>query len=325
MVATTTPILSVVFTVLALLTPARAFYRGLAWAVDDNYAPALASGPQIHWYYHWADGPNSKMPSNVEFVPMFYGPNNWDQWNQRVSEMHKKTPKHILGPNEPDISGTYIDPHYAATLFMEQIYPWAKKGVKLGSPAIAFDLNWMNTFYNAVKSKGGHVDFFVCHWYGSWNNISQFKKLVTAVHSQFGKPVWVTEVGITTGSNPSQQQVKNFMMNAFVWMAGRGYVQRASWFGCFTNTNPPDGFATGKNAFFKNGGKLTDMGYWYRDTSHVDRRLVPSRHFIDARADADDDVPESTSEPEHCDARCQQIEQALALHEATFGPINTDD
>lgn len=326
MTLATTRFTAVVLLVFSFLATARAtLSRGLAWAVDDNFAPALASGPLIHWYYHWADGPNTKMPSKVEFVPMFYGPNNWDQWNQRVSEMKKKTPKHVLGMNEPDIAQTAIDPNYAAELFMEQVYPWSKKGAKIGSPGIAFDLNWMSTFYNAVKSKGGHVDFFVCHWYGSWNNISQFKKYVSALHSKFGKDVWVTELGITTSSNPSQQQVKNFMMDAFVWMASQSYVQRASWFGCFVNTNPPDGFATGKNGFFKKGGKLADMAYWYMYTQHKDKRRALSRHFA---RDADSDIdqgPNSNVTAVHCDQRCQQLNQVLAEHEAEFGPILIED
>lgn len=322
--STITRLVVVVFALSSLITTTHAFYRGLAWAVDDNFAPALANGPLIHWYYHWADGPNTKMPSKVEFVPMFYGPNNWDQWNQRIAEMNKKTPKHILAFNEPDISQTAIDPNYAAELFMEQIYPWAKKGVKLGSPGIAFDLNWMSTFYDAVKNKGGHIDFFVCHWYGSWNNVSQFKKYVASLHSKFGKDVWVTEVGITTSSNPSQQQVKNFMMDAFVWMAAQGYVQRASWFGCFVNTAPPDGFATGKNGFFKSGGKLTDMAYWYMYTQQKNKRRSLSRHFARGIDNSTDVGPDTDVAPVHCDERCQLIDQMLAQHEAEYGPIVVD-
>lgn len=43
--------------------------RGLAWAVDDRWAPTIASG-NIGWTYHWQDGPIHTMPEHVEFYPM---------------------------------------------------------------------------------------------------------------------------------------------------------------------------------------------------------------------------------------------------------------
>jgi len=106
------------------------------------------------------------MPSKNEFVPMFWGTSKWNLWNQRVAEMKKKTPKHLMAFNEPDVkSQASMDAHYAANVYMKEIYPWAKKGVKLGSPAIVWDLNWMATFLKAVEQQGGHVDFLCLHWY----------------------------------------------------------------------------------------------------------------------------------------------------------------
>jgi Glycosyl hydrolase catalytic core len=105
------------------------------------------------------------MPSKVEYVPMFWGPAKWDQWNQRVSEMNKNPPKYLMAFNEPDVdSQANMDPYYAADLYMQQINPWASKGTKLGSPAIVWNLDWMNTFLSQVQSKQGHVDFLCLHW-----------------------------------------------------------------------------------------------------------------------------------------------------------------
>jgi hypothetical protein len=202
------------------------------------------------------------MPSKVEFVPMFWGPSKWDQWSSRVDEMNKATPSYLMAFNEPDVeSQANMDPSYAAQLYMEQINPWGSKGTKLGSPAIAWSLDWMNTFLSEINNKGGYVDFICLHWfvfilsailyspairlnssltfgahllldrYGSWADIEQFKTYVQTVHSQFGKNVWVTELGVTTGSNPTQGQVKSFMMNAFSWMGSQSYIERGSWFG----------------------------------------------------------------------------------------------
>jgi hypothetical protein len=114
----------------------------------------------------WQDGPVPQMPSKNEYVPMYWGPSHMNLWNQRVAEMHKNTPKHIMAFNEPDVkSQSNMDPNYAAQLYMEQIYPWAKKGVRLGSPAIVWNLQWMDTFLSAIKKKGGSVDFICLHWY----------------------------------------------------------------------------------------------------------------------------------------------------------------
>jgi hypothetical protein len=67
--------------------------------------------------------------------------------------------------------------------------------------------------------------------YGSYKDIATFKNFVSTAHSRFGYNIWVTEVGVTSASKASQQQTKDFMMNAFSWMDSTGYVDRASWFG----------------------------------------------------------------------------------------------
>ena len=95
---------------------------------------------------------------------MFWGPSKSSQWSSRVAEMKMKTPQHLMGFNEPDVpSQSNMNADYAAQLFMQEIYPWSKKGVQLGSPAIVWNLNWMNSFLNALKQKGGHVDFICLH------------------------------------------------------------------------------------------------------------------------------------------------------------------
>lgn len=114
----------------------------------------------------WQDGPVPQMPDKNEYVPMFWGLPHRNLWNQRVAEMNKKPPKHLMAFNEPDVKGqANMDPNSAAQLYMREIYPWAKKGVQLGSPAIVWNLNWMSTFLDAVQKQGGHVDFICLHWY----------------------------------------------------------------------------------------------------------------------------------------------------------------
>jgi len=229
--------------------------------------------------------------------------------------MAKKTPKHLLGFNEPDISSqANMSPASAADTWMKEIHPYAAKGVKLGSPAVAWNLDWTASFLAELKKRGGHVDFVTVHWYGSYQDIATFKKFVSTAHSRFGYNIWVTELGVTSASKASQQQTKEFMMSAFSWMDSTGYVDRASWFGCFEASKPPDAYATAKNALLKDAGSLSDLGFWYGYTSQPDRRAddLKSRHhaiaarLADAAADAqpaeeeDDGVP-----PVHCDEICE--------------------
>lgn len=298
-------------TLLSSISDVVAFERGLPWATDNRYAPTIGNLPKIQWYHHWADGVVPQMPSKVEYVPMFWGPSQWGSWNTRVSEMNKKLPKHLMAFNEPDISSqSNMNPYYAGQLFMEQIFPWSKKGVLVGSPAIAWNLDWMGTFLGEVSKRGGHVDFICVHWYGSWKDIQQFKNFIGQTHARFGKNIWVTEIGITTASNPSTAQVKAFVMNAFTWMNAQGYVHRASWFGAFESNKAPDGFATGKNALFNPGGSLTDLGYWYGYSSNS-KRSVYSRHHLLGRDDENDADP---GEPNHCEVVCQLRNAQLASY-----------
>ncbi|KAJ7708022.1 glycosyl hydrolase catalytic core-domain-containing protein [Mycena metata] len=307
--------LALAITLLTALCAVDATDRGLAWATDNNFAPVIGGKPKVTWYHHWEFGSVPQMPAKNEYVPMFWGTSKWDQWSSRKSEMAKKTPQHLLGFNEPDISSqANMSPASAADTWMKEIHPYAAKGVKLGSPAVAWNLDWTASFLAELKKRGGHVDFVTVHWYGSYQDIATFKKFVSTAHSRFGYNIWVTELGVTSASKASQQQTKEFMMSAFSWMDSTGYVDRASWFGCFEASKPPDAYATSKNALLKDAGSLSDLGFWYGYTSQPDRRAedLKSRHhaiaarLADAAPDAqpeeeeDDGVP-----PVHCDEICE--------------------
>ncbi|KAJ6506318.1 glycosyl hydrolase catalytic core-domain-containing protein [Mycena vitilis] len=297
---------------LAVLPSASATARGLAWATDNTFAPVIGSKPMVTWYHHWEDGAVSQMPSKNEYVPMFWGTSKWDKWNARKAEMAKKTPTHLLGFNEPDISSqANLSPASAADTWMKEIHPYAAKGVKLGSPAVAWNLDWTMNFLAELKKRGGHVDFVAVHWYGSWKDLATFKKFVASAHTRFGYKVWVTELGITSSSSPSQQQTKDFMMNAYAWMDSTGYVDRASWFGCFEQSQPPDAYATSKNAMFKSAGVLNDLGYWYGYTSQPDRRAVGGAHHALAARLAAVQAENATQEENHCDQICEWRNEAL--------------
>lgn len=69
-------------------------------------------------------------------------------------------------------------------------------------------------------------------------------------------------MGVTTASNPTQQKVKNFMVESITWLEQQSYVERVAWYGGYEITNPPDNYASKYNALFQKGGALSDMMYW---------------------------------------------------------------
>jgi hypothetical protein len=107
------------------------------------------------------------MPSSLTYIPMFWGQSNLDAWNARKVELQTYTPPAILAFNEPDVTGTAnsMTPDAAASLFMQEIWPYSGRGIQMGSPGIAFDLDWMQSFLGSVAGRGGRVDFVALHWY----------------------------------------------------------------------------------------------------------------------------------------------------------------
>jgi hypothetical protein len=82
-----------------------------------------------------------------------------------------------------------------------------------------------------LSSPSASLSFF--SRYGSWNDIASFKSYVQSAHSRFGKNIWITEIGITSASNPSQAQVKSFMENVVTWLDTQPYVERVAYVASF--------------------------------------------------------------------------------------------
>jgi hypothetical protein len=304
----------------ASFSSVSAVARGLAWAADNGYADHFANTPLVKWYYHWQDPIVSQMPSHIEWVPMYWGPQYQNLWDQVESQMYKHQPKNLLCINEPDVSSqANLSPSEAANLYMKYIFPWAKRGTTVCSPAIIWNLNWLAEFLQDVKDRGGYVDRICLHWYGSWNDIEGLKSYIESAHARFNQRIWVTELGITAGSDPSQKQVTDFMMNAIGWMEEQSFMGRVAWFGVFDNTNPPDSYATGLNGLLNSNGELSNLGYWYGYTYKPNRRSLNARHHMLTREDLNDNQNRTVV---HCDEICQmrkaQIESWRQLN-STLG------
>lgn len=147
-----------------------------------------------------------------------------------------------------------MSPDDAVHEFMKELQPYAEDGIRVSSPQMVYNMAWLNEFMEKCQDAGCDVSFIALHWYGGPNDLGAFKKWVSGVHDKFQKPIWITEFGLTNDSNPSDDQVNQFMEEVITWMSQQDYIERAAWNGCYDINNPPDEYATPRNAFFVNSG-----------------------------------------------------------------------
>lgn len=81
---------------------AQALERGLAWATNNEWAPAFTNSA-ITWYHHWQSSNVTQMASNIQYVPMDWGPQYASLWAKRQVQMKAHQPKYLLTYNEPDV------------------------------------------------------------------------------------------------------------------------------------------------------------------------------------------------------------------------------
>ncbi|KAK0547077.1 hypothetical protein OC846_005006 [Tilletia horrida] len=265
-----------------------AVQRGICWGMDDSYASKL-KGSKLSWYHHWQGGRVSGLDAQgAEYVPMFWGSRYNYLWDQRKASFGKNLPKHIIAQNEPDVkSQSNVDPYTAASDWIQQLGPYQKKGVKVTTPQIVYDVNWMSTFMNQLEKKGYKPDIIALHWYGGSNQIDSFKAYIQKVHNKWPNlPIWITEMGVTRTGAGSQSQVLNFQREVMNFVDNSGYVKRVAWIGAFIEGQAYDNFMSNMNAFFHQGGVQGWARFFLFGNSSSKRDL----EFVNAAASARGDV-----------------------------------
>jgi hypothetical protein len=262
---------------LAVLTqPTEAASKGLAWGTNNNWAKKIAKG-HIKWYHHWQNAAVSEMPSDVQYVPMDWGPKYNNLWSERKKHFSKHKPQYVLAFNEPDVSGqSDMSPSSAASRYLKELEPLRKKGIKVSSPQIVYNTKWMDSFLKQIRAKGSDVDFMAIHYYGSWKDPKRLQKFVTTIRNKYHKSIWVTEFGVTAKSHGSTSQIKSFRTSVTNWMDSKSYVKRVAWLGCFAVSHPPDDFASRYMGMFSNGGSLNKMGISYVYKRDAEEEQTPA-------------------------------------------------
>ena len=272
--------------------------KGIALGEDMSKTVELKK-MNLSWYYNWQATPyNNSIDDGVDFVPMIWGRNQDDPDGTKDENLFKyiaeqcalvpKDANYILGYNEPELSAQ-------ANISVVQAQKGWKEIQKLGkrtvSPAISNPngtySGWLTPFLKGgtvddngvqIEIEGVSCDCVAIHTYISQRSVSMVIDAVKKVHELYGKPVWITEMGIF-GSKAYgdkfdysyQKPGENEKTGAFIkevcaQLDEMDFVERYAWFPYNINSaNDIDSNdASGSTALFDyDSGKLTDNGFLY--------------------------------------------------------------
>lgn len=234
------------------------------------------------WWYNWGSDRKTGTPDVIpqEFVPMLYSDNaaKVAAWPSAIAYEKALVPKTItavLGFNEPD------HPLQSNMTALEALNGWKPLqdngfGLLKGSPAaVGTTTEWMDQFMGAQKAldqtkqsweRDFEVNFVACHIYQG-PVVSSFFNKVDALHTLFGKDVWVTETCVhdnaatTMAENQySRAQVEQYMRDIWAGAQSRTWLKRIAWH--TRSSTDPQGWS---GSLFNADGSLTSTGIVWRD------------------------------------------------------------
>ena len=165
--------------------------RGLVFTPSANY-PAdnqiwVEKGSDLTWYYNYGATPSTAYSNltqaEFEFVPMLWGISNSSSFLSQIQTQITAGTKvsHVLAFNEPDGSsssgGSDINPAAAAAVWIQEVEPLRKLGVKAGAPAVTGSpggFTWLSEFFANCTIQGTNctADFIPVHWYGNFEGMA---------------------------------------------------------------------------------------------------------------------------------------------------------
>jgi Glycosyl hydrolase catalytic core len=176
---------------LSQVTFKRSSKRGLIFIPSPNYPSDdqvwISSSSDLTWYYNYTPQPSlvyssAEAQSKFEFVPMLWGISSDSFLDQVSALIHSGTNiTHVLTFNEPDGSsatgGSDISPGTAATIWIQEVEPLRKLGVRVGAPAVTGSpegFTWLQEFFASCTSQGTNctADFMSVHWYGDFQGLA---------------------------------------------------------------------------------------------------------------------------------------------------------
>jgi len=219
---------------------------------------------KVSWYYTWSPSPADN--SKLEFVPMLWG--GGDKIDDFASTINQTIIDHnvtaVLGFNEPQQKGqSNLTPQEGADLWKTYLEPLRALGVRLGSPAPSGAPSgkvWLNDFLTACAG-GCTVDFIALHWYDV--NATAFIHYLEDFHSNFSRPLWVTEWDCQNFNQVNEQctmdDIVLFLNETQSYMDQSDFVERYAWFGVMTDLQG----VNAANGMVDSQGNINSLGKQY--------------------------------------------------------------
>ena len=249
-------------------TAASARGRGIASAVylkAERTDKLTAAG--AGWTYGWGYRVPASTP-NLDVVPMIRTASTLTDANvatlteARIAGANR----YLLGFNEPDSPNqANLTPTQAANLWPKL----QKTGLILGSPAPALATNgWLREFMILAGKRHLRVDFIALHYYANITDdgaLARIKSQVELIRRNYGKPIWITELGIIDRrANPGSASINwaksvKFMRAVTAMLDSKPYVQRYAWMADKVTTRPNLKWST----LYDEYGRLTPLGVAY--------------------------------------------------------------
>ena len=120
----------------------------------------------MHYNEGWADGFN-------------YGIEYWEIWNEPDLDPDESTNKRCWGGTEAEFTELYI----TASTYLKKRFP----NLKIGGPALAWNEDWLERFFERIGDREIALDFLSWHWYGTEpNEMSKKGTRIYEIAKRFG-------------------------------------------------------------------------------------------------------------------------------------------
>lgn len=169
--------------------------RGLVFVPTEDHpsdnAVWVQKGSSLTWYYNYRATPSPAFAGiaqeKFEFVPMMWNIDDADpertDFLSKVEAMIDDNVNitHALAFNEPDASGSEIEPRKAAQAWVRNFEPLREMGVRVGLPACVGGLEWLGSFVEECaelisegkdEKKNCSWDFLPVHYYGTFDGLA---------------------------------------------------------------------------------------------------------------------------------------------------------
>lgn len=222
------------------------------------------------WMYSWGLKRPAELANDIDFVPMLWGDYGDKHRAKALAEVAARfragEVQHLMGFNEPDQAKQ-------SNLSVERVLElWPElmaAGAPLVSPGCVHpDKEWMRAFMEGVENRNLRVDAVAVHSYGG-PNVEALVKRLTRVHTEFGRPLWITEFAVgdweaklPTENRHSPARIASFMKELLPALEELDFVHRYAWFSASPSSAP-----LGVSALFTDSNELTPLGELYMQTS----------------------------------------------------------